>query len=81
MTSGAVDGTTLGHSKALLPASRALVIRAGAGIKWRNGTANLLKLAEAVHQAIQDGKPAVIHVKIDPDAVRSFRRDALQKRS
>ena len=36
--------------------------------------------AEAVRQAMQDGKPAVIHVKVDPDAVLSFRRDALQKR-
>jgi acetolactate synthase-1/2/3 large subunit/sulfoacetaldehyde acetyltransferase len=36
--------------------------------------------AEAVHQAMRDGKPAVIHVKVDPDAVLSFRRDALQKR-
>ena len=36
--------------------------------------------AAAVRQAIQDGKPAVIHVKVDPDAVLSFRRDALQKR-
>jgi hypothetical protein len=29
---------------------------------------------------MQDGKPAVIHVKVDPDAVLSFRRDTLQKR-
>ena len=36
--------------------------------------------AEAVHQAMQDDKPAVIHVKVDPEAVLSFRRDALQKR-
>ena len=36
--------------------------------------------AEAVRQAMQDGKPAVIHVKVDPDAVLSFRRDALQQR-
>ena len=36
--------------------------------------------AAAVRQAMQDGKPAVIHVKVDPDAVLSFRRDALQKR-
>ena len=36
--------------------------------------------AEAVHQAMRAGTPAVIHVKVDPDAVLSFRRDALQKR-
>ena len=36
--------------------------------------------AQAVHQAIQAGKPAVVHVKVDPDAVLSFRRDALQQR-
>ena len=35
--------------------------------------------AEAVHQAMRDGKLVVIHVKVDPDAVLSFRRDALQK--
>ena len=47
MASGAVDGATLGHIKALLLAARAPVIHAGAGIKWGRGTVNLLKLAEA----------------------------------
>ncbi len=37
--------------------------------------------AEAVKQAMAGGKPAVIHVKVDPEAVVSFRKDALQKRS
>lgn len=35
--------------------------------------------ADAVRQAMKDGKPAVIHAKIDPDAVISFRTDALKK--
>jgi acetolactate synthase-1/2/3 large subunit/sulfoacetaldehyde acetyltransferase len=37
--------------------------------------------ADAVRQAMKDGKPAVIHAKIDPDAVISFRTDALKKRT
>jgi len=36
--------------------------------------------AEAVKQAMAGGKPAVIHVKVDPEAVVSFRKDALKKR-
>jgi hypothetical protein len=32
-----------------------------------------------VSQAIKEGKPTVIHVKVDPDAVLSFRTDALKK--
>lgn len=37
--------------------------------------------ADAVRQAMKDSKPAVIHAKIDPDAVISFRTDALKKRT
>lgn len=37
--------------------------------------------ADAVSQAMKDGKPAVIHAKVDPEAVVSFRTDALAKRS
>lgn len=37
--------------------------------------------ADAVNQAIKEGKPAVIHAKVDPDAVLSFRTDALAKRA
>jgi thiamine pyrophosphate-dependent acetolactate synthase large subunit-like protein len=37
--------------------------------------------ADAVNQAIKDGKPAVIHAKVDPEAVLSFRTDTLVKRS
>ncbi|MBI3939076.1 MAG: thiamine pyrophosphate-binding protein, partial [Betaproteobacteria bacterium] len=36
--------------------------------------------ADAVRQAMKEGKPAVIHVKVDPEAVISFRTDALKKR-
>ena len=36
--------------------------------------------ADAVRQAMAGGKPAVIHVKVDPAAVVSFRTDALRKR-
>jgi acetolactate synthase-1/2/3 large subunit/sulfoacetaldehyde acetyltransferase len=36
--------------------------------------------AEAVRAAMHDDKPTVIHVKVDPDAVLSFRRDALRQR-
>lgn len=36
--------------------------------------------ADAVRGATNAGKPAVIHVKVDPDAVVSFRTDALKKR-
>ena len=35
--------------------------------------------ADAVRDALKDGTPTVIHVKIDPDAVISFRRDALRQ--
>ncbi|HEX6006971.1 MAG TPA: thiamine pyrophosphate-binding protein [Burkholderiales bacterium] len=37
--------------------------------------------ADAVRQAMKEGKPAVIHAKVDPDAVISFRTDALKKRT
>ena len=36
--------------------------------------------AQAIRQAMAGGKPAVIHVKVDPEAVVSFRKDALKKR-
>lgn len=35
--------------------------------------------ADALKQAMEGGKPAVIHVKVDPEAVLSFRKDALRK--
>lgn len=35
--------------------------------------------ADAVNQAMKAGKPAVIHAKVDPDAVLSFRTDSLKK--
>jgi len=37
--------------------------------------------ADAVNQAMKDGKPAVIHAKVDPDAVLSFRTDTVVKRT
>jgi acetolactate synthase-1/2/3 large subunit/sulfoacetaldehyde acetyltransferase len=37
--------------------------------------------ADALSQAMKDGRPAVIHAKVDPDAVLSFRTDSLVKRS
>lgn len=37
--------------------------------------------ADAVNQAMKEAKPAVIHAKVDPDAVISFRTDALRKRT
>lgn len=37
--------------------------------------------ADAVRDAMKSGKPAVIHAKVDPDAVISFRKDALKKRA
>ena len=37
--------------------------------------------ADAVSQAMKEGKPAVIHAKVDPDAVISFRTDAMKKRA
>ena len=36
--------------------------------------------ADALNQAMKAGKPAVIHAKVDPDAVLSFRTDSLVKR-
>ena len=36
--------------------------------------------ADAIGHAMAGGKPAVIHVKVDPEAVVSFRKDALRKR-
>ena len=35
--------------------------------------------ADALSQAMKEGKPTVIHVKVDPEAVLSFRTDALKK--
>jgi acetolactate synthase-1/2/3 large subunit/sulfoacetaldehyde acetyltransferase len=35
--------------------------------------------ADAVREAMKDGRPAVIHAKVDPEAVLSFRTDALKK--
>jgi acetolactate synthase I/II/III large subunit len=37
--------------------------------------------ADAVSQAMKDGKPAVIHAKVDPEAVLSFRTDAIPHRA
>jgi acetolactate synthase-1/2/3 large subunit/sulfoacetaldehyde acetyltransferase len=37
--------------------------------------------ADAVSQAMKAGKPAVIHAKVDPDAVLSFRTDSIVKRT
>ncbi len=37
--------------------------------------------ADALRDALKAGKPAIIHVKIDPDATISFRKDALRKRA
>ena len=37
--------------------------------------------ADAVNQAMKAGKPAVIHAKVDPEAVLSFRTDSIVKRS
>lgn len=36
--------------------------------------------ADALRDALKEGKPAIIHVKVDPEAVISFRKDALKKR-
>lgn len=36
--------------------------------------------ADAVSQAMKAGKPAVIHAKVDPEAVLSFRTDSIVKR-
>ncbi|MBM3358289.1 MAG: thiamine pyrophosphate-binding protein [Betaproteobacteria bacterium] len=38
------------------------------------------EVADAVRQALKERKPAVVHVKVDPEAVLSFRTDALKKR-
>jgi thiamine pyrophosphate-dependent acetolactate synthase large subunit-like protein len=35
--------------------------------------------ADALSHAMKEGKPTVIHVKVDPEAVLSFRTDALKK--
>jgi len=37
--------------------------------------------ADALRDALKAGKPAIIHVKVDPEATISFRKDALQKRA
>lgn len=37
--------------------------------------------ADALRDALKAGRPAIIHVKIDPEATISFRKDALKKRS
>lgn len=36
--------------------------------------------ADALRDALKAGKPAIIHVKVDPEATISFRKDALKKR-
>jgi len=36
--------------------------------------------ADALRSAMREGKPTVIHAKVDPEAVISFRKDALKKR-
>jgi thiamine pyrophosphate-dependent acetolactate synthase large subunit-like protein len=36
--------------------------------------------ADALRDALKAGRPAIIHVKVDPEAVISFRKDALKKR-
>ena len=36
--------------------------------------------AEALSDALAKRAPAVIHVKVDPDAIVSFRRDAFKHR-
>jgi len=38
------------------------------------------ELADALAQAIKAERPAVIHVKVDPDAIVSSRKDALKHR-
>jgi acetolactate synthase-1/2/3 large subunit/sulfoacetaldehyde acetyltransferase len=38
------------------------------------------ELAEALNHALKADKPAVIHVKVDPDAIVSSRKDALKHR-
>src|SRR5262249_25935162 len=52
VASGAVDDATLERLKTLLLAAHAPVIHAGAGVKWGRGTANLLRLAEALQLPI-----------------------------
>ncbi|MGA0025829.1 MAG: thiamine pyrophosphate-binding protein [Burkholderiales bacterium] len=37
--------------------------------------------ADALRDALKAGKPAIIHVKVDPEATISFRKDALRKRA
>ena len=37
--------------------------------------------ADALNHALKEGKPAVIHAKVDPEAVLSFRTDAIPKRA
>ena len=37
--------------------------------------------AGAVSQAMKDGKPAVIHAKVDPDAALNFLTDSLRPRA
>jgi len=38
------------------------------------------ELADAVSQALKSGKPAVVHVKVDPDSIVSFRSDSFKHR-
>lgn len=38
------------------------------------------ELSDALRQALKDGEPAVIHVKVDPNAMVSFRRDSFTHR-
>jgi thiamine pyrophosphate-dependent acetolactate synthase large subunit-like protein len=37
--------------------------------------------ADAVQEAMKSGKPAVVHVKVDPDAIVSFRSDSFKHRA
>lgn len=39
------------------------------------------EVADALSQALASDKPAVVHVKVDPDAMISFRRDSFKHRS
>lgn len=39
------------------------------------------EVAEAVSDALSKGRPAVVHVEMDPNAIVSFRRDAFKHRS
>jgi len=36
-------------------------------------------MSAALNSALQAGKPAVIHVKVDPDALSALRKDLFKK--